>query len=306
MRKKFSAKRRLEFESLEDRAMLTGTVRTALVNGQLQITGDNSSNLVSVTANGSVWTVKGDDTAISGATTFTGVTSLSAKLLKGDDSLTISRGTMTGAIDVSYTAVDTGTKSTLLSFVTAGRVSVANAASGDNTVTFSQVTTFVTSFHGIPLPLSGGNGILVNTAGGNDTIQLSGVNSAANLQVLAGNGNNFVILNGVQTISGDNNITTGTGTDSIVVSSFQGSNLTVKSGAATDHVVLNAVNLKAGGLFVDVGPGTGDVITASNNRAGTAFFRDTGGTGGLLTLSNNSFGVTIIGPNITATVLSTA
>ncbi len=149
MRKRFAHNRRLQFESLEDRALLTGTVRTALVNGQLQITGDSSSNSVQVSANGSVWTVKGNDTAILGATTFTGVTSVSTKLGKGDDSITFSNLSMTGVLDVTYLATDTGVKSTRLNTVRAGNVNIANSATGANTVVMSQVTTTLTGVNGV-------------------------------------------------------------------------------------------------------------------------------------------------------------
>lgn len=294
MRKKYAAKRRLEFESLEDRALLTGTVRTALVNGQLSITGDNSSNSVQLSANGSTWTVKGDDTAIVGPTSFSGVKSLSVNLGKGDDSITMSRISMTGSLDVVYLPSDTGTKDTELYTVSAGKVSITNAASGANTVVLSQVTT----------SLTGVNGVYVNTGVGNDLIQLSGVNSATNVQVLAGNGNNYVVLNAVQTHSLESILQTGTGSDTIVASSYQGSTaLTIKSGNGSDQVVLNAVNMGAGTLLVDVGPGSGDSITVSNSTARAAYFLDTGGTGGQLTGANNRFSTLVIGANITGRLL---
>ncbi len=118
--------------------------------------------------------------------------------------------------------------------------------------------------------------------------------------MLAGNGNNFVVLNAVQTHSLESTLQTGTGTDSITVSAFQGSSaLTIKSGDSTDHVVLNAVRLGTATLTVDVGPGSNDSLSVSNSSAAVANLLDTGGTNGTLTGAGNQFTRLVISPNFT-------
>jgi hypothetical protein len=131
---------------------------------------------------------------------------------------------------------------------------------------------------------------------------LSSINSITNLIVLAGDGNNNVSLASVVTHSTtlDNTITTGSGQDSLVVSSFtSASKLNVSAGGGTDALTLNSVNLGTKALAVDMGPGTRDVLSILGSTAGTATLLDTNGTQGFLSGVGNSFTTLVIGGGFT-------
>jgi hypothetical protein len=293
MRKQHSSKRRLSFENLENRTMLTGTVIASFAAGALRLIGDSSANSVQLSESGGTWTVQGQGTVITGGTTFTDVKSISAALGAGNDTLKISNGVLTGALDIAYTSADSGAKNTQLNTVTAGKTSIVNAAGGQNTIVINHLTTTMT----------GVVGVIVTTGIANDTIQLGSVNSATNLVVDAGNGSNYVAVTGVQTHGTlDDTITTGTGIDTVVVSAFTTTtnNLIVKSGDGTDSVVLNTVNVGTKNLTVDVGPGYTDLLSIISSTAYYIRLLDTGGHSGRLTGLSNHFTYLFIDANFTS------
>src|SRR5215831_4475178 len=106
--------RKLRFESLETRAMLTGTVTATAEGGVLTLTGDNAGNVVimrqtgtsteggiNVLVQGAGTKINNLDTGTTGnAFTFTGVTDISVDMGSGNDVLTFLNTTIPGSLTI--------------------------------------------------------------------------------------------------------------------------------------------------------------------------------------------------------------
>ena len=251
--------------------MLAGNVAVALSGGNLNITGDDSANIIAVqqNANGS-WQITGAATQVNGSTkplAVTGVTgSVTINLNGGNDVLTMVAGKVPGHLTI-----------------------LGGAGSDATTLTNLQIGTFL-HFEG---------------NAGNDTLAINNVHVsdptfAFFSTIDMGDGNDVVALNNF--IDQDVEVTLGNGNDVLAISNatylggpFQ--RLRINAGGGTDSVALT--NVATGPLFVDMGPGNLDSLALVKVTADTGTFLDTSGTNGIISGVANNIGTQTIDPNFT-------
>jgi hypothetical protein len=251
--------RRLRFESLEDRALMAGNVTAAVVNGTLQITGDNSANVIQIQqAAGNGIRVVGVGTTINGSSAaglFYRASNIALDMQGGNDSVTAS-SVRTGALTGSL-------------------------GDGNDTVTFNNVV----SSQGLALLLGAGD----------DTANISGGRVTGDLGIDGEAGNDSISISRVQ-ISGGLTLTGSDGDDKITVgNAVVGSTIEIDGDDGNDTVSITNSRANELGLFLGEGDNTAnlalvrvtdaatmtglsgkDTITASTLTVGTTLSIDTG------------------------------
>jgi hypothetical protein len=186
--------RRLRFEGLEARAMLTGTVTATAEGGFLTITGDNAANSITVrqTTNPGDGTItiqiQGLGTKInnldtggtSNSATFTGVTDISVAMNGGNDLLAMNNMTVPNTL-----SVDMGDGNDILTMSNVHEQLSGGVTEG---VVHATAVKAAAKAH-----VDGDASITLGT--GNDIAVLTNVTSAGDFMFDAGDGRDVVVLN---------------------------------------------------------------------------------------------------------------
>lgn len=175
--------RSMRFEQLESRTLLAGNVKAAVTGGALNITGDNSANVLQITQVGTNrWQVLGAGTKVNGsysAKTFSGVTSIYADLNGGSDSLLVYNGKLTGTLGV---ATDGGNDSVTLSNFNANAGIGIETGAGHDSVSLVKVKS---------------PEVYADTGSGNDSVAFTRVGATGAVEVYTGAGTDSVSFNDV-------------------------------------------------------------------------------------------------------------
>lgn len=250
--------RRYQFESLETRCLMAGNVKAAVTQGVMQLTGDNSSNLVQVRQiSGGKWEVQGIGTTVNGKSSFTAkdVHQIIADLREGHDFFKIG-----GNLGFTLTVNGHGGNDVvqLVNFTSLGTSVVTG--NGSDSVLASNVRATDTL-----------RGLTVETEGGNDAVTLDRITAGA-VGVSTGDGNDVVVA-----------MRTTIRSDEPEFSGFS-----VSAGNGTDTVSLSGVDSQER-IFVDMGEGKFDALAAINSRTNNATFLGGDDTGDTLVRSLNQF-----------------
>jgi hypothetical protein len=259
---------RPQLEALEGRCVPAVANAFNSVTGALTITGDAAANHITVTENGAVrgsYRVAATDGISRGASSFTGVKSITINTLGGGDTVTLAGNpsalsSLTGALVVTAAG---GLGVTFLNdFNVVGPVAVATtAAAGDLSVAAASPATNVTL----------GPTSITNAGGGNTTVALRGAHDdeiavAGGLSLRMGSGANLVELQQVAVAAGLTEFGAGASDDLFFDHVHVGGFLSVNGTAAASRVGVNLINSTIG-VFFSVASGGGNDVVALDNTA---------------------------------------
>jgi hypothetical protein len=262
---------RRTFETLESRSMLAGNVTAAVAGGNLNITGDNSANIISVTqVSGNRWQIVGASTKVNGKnqifTTDPVTRSVTISMNGGADSLVMHDGNVPGHLTI---LMGDGNDATSLFNVNIGTFLHFEGGSGNDVLAISNTHVSDPTFAFFST---------IDMQDGNDTVALNNF-SDQDLEVTLGKGNDKFALDNSKFLGGP----------------FQ--RLRINAGSGTDAVSL--VSVKTSPLFIDMGSGKNDALALVACTADTATLLDTDGTSGFISGAGNDFGTQTIDPNFT-------
>jgi hypothetical protein len=254
-----TSSRKLGFQQLENRQMMSGTpighVTATLKNGTLTITGDNNNDGIEITQSPNHpnrLTITGlqqpNSTKVNGTTgpvVFNGVTGdVNINLGSGNDNVAI-EGTGLGVMTYlpRNLTVNLGNGNNVLEMVSVtvgGKVSVTGGT-GDDTVILAMTNV------GSPAVNGGANDLTINLGGGNNQMALYYVSVERDLQILDTASNSDELLMYGDYAGRNLLIETGAGNDILELAEIDaGSLLDIYTGAGQDQLTLGTVT---GGLF---------------------------------------------------------
>ena len=285
--------RRLQFESLETRALLAGNVAAVVAAGDLEITGAAAGNAVQVWQSGpTTWKVQGIATTVNGShNTFTAlnVNSIEAEFPDGNSFIKVFNGTLPGVLHISDLGKDNGTVQ-LINVTTVFGMDISTGK-GTSVISLTKVTvendglgistgkgTSVFSLANVTVE-DGGMGI--STGDGTNAVSLINVSvEDGGLGISTGSGHNAVSLTGVTVEDGGMGISTGSGTNTVSLTgvTVEDGGLVISTGDETSVVSLIKVNVEDGGLGISTGSGHDAIALANVTVVGGLGIETDGGT----------------------------
>jgi hypothetical protein len=300
--RKINTSRKLSFQQLETRQMMSGTpignVTATQKNGTLTIKGDNNSDGIEISQSannqliitgmqGNVVGVSTNPTKVNGKTTpvvFNGVT--------GDVNITF--GTGNDFLLVSN-APEYGTNLDSSAMLYLPRNLSVNMGNGNNELTMGSVTVggkmsvtcgsgddqlgILTANIGSSAVNGGANDCTINLGGGNNTITLGWVSVERDLQILDTASKSDQIVMYEDYAGRDLLIETGAGNDSVQLAGVDAASLLdIYTGAGEDQVTLGSVGPLTGAveagdqIWVDLGAGSDTLDFTSNVTAKSAMY----------------------------------
>jgi hypothetical protein len=284
-RHKSNNSRRLAFQQLEDRSLMTGNVTVAVQNHTLIVTGDNHANDIQIEQSASgQFTITGlNGTTINGHTTpmsFTGVTKdVKIDLKDGSDKVR-----MGGVDGLNFPAVNiqgnlsiktgNGNDHVAINANIKGNLDI-DAGSGNDTV----------ELLGVKVGSAGGNQnatVQMGSSAGNGFDTLDGIdfNIAHDFSIKTANSTTGLSLymdaNAANSVGHDLNLQTGNGADNMAIYNTKiGHKLNVKTNSGADFLGLSADTVDQ--VFVDMGSGD-DYLVVIDTTARVANFNGNSGT----------------------------
>ncbi|HEY2827172.1 MAG TPA: hypothetical protein VGJ04_06190 [Pirellulales bacterium] len=273
--RKTNSSRKLSFQTLEDRSLMTGNVSVSVQNHALVVNGDNQDNAIEIqqVGNGQFKVLATDGaTKINGQSTpqtFSGIT--------GDFKINLNGGTDVLSIDnfaklvpqmilPGNLKVDLGSGNDVMyldDLSVQGGVTI-NGGSGGKVLDFS------TSHIGNPTFNAGQNDLNINLSGGSNMVEMSYITVERDLTIKSNVNNSnksFMLLSG-GTVGRNTLLQTGKGDDSFSTNEYYfGKKLQIQTSDGNDKVVLGGydtnyigtiyspMTVSADEVYVDLGKG---------------------------------------------------
>jgi hypothetical protein len=240
------------YECLEHRLALAGDIAAAVVNGDLQITGDDANNAIEVhqVSNGDFRLI-GINTRINGERTIVisdDVTSIHVDLAAGRDSLNLSRAAIAGDLGVSASG---GDNISLQRLEVGGATDIALSAENDH-LAIGRVT-----FEG---------DTNIDLGDGSNNVLASRIATSGDLNVVGGIGNDrvsFSRLTGGGSFAADLD----NGNDLLHLSRAELESLAVTGGTGLDTAIIDRVMADMSAT-VDMGEGRDRLVVTRSSFAG--------------------------------------
>ncbi len=256
LQNKTNARSSFDYQPLEPRQLLAGDVGISVRSGNLLVTGDNQSNLISISADASGGiSIEGNETLINGSSSafqFDGnLKNVTLRMLGGDDQVTVAGLQLSKKL-----LLDLGRGNDRLQLANvSGRDLTVSAGSGNDIIDIEALSTSRTT----KITTNGGDDVLsvvsimtgrdfrVFTGSGNDTFCVDSLEINGQLHLDLGRGDDELMFAGEMIANGKTNLHLGSGDDLLAMvpatngqSAVLNDRLKVFSGSGNDRVALDS------------------------------------------------------------------
>lgn len=255
-------KRRLGFEPLENRKLLAGNVLATVINGELKVTGDNTSNSIALTsllaADGTQRAIRIIGRTADGAATLINGKSLPVDLVVPGAKVTIDARGGNDLISLN------GLKTSGLTINTGGGKDSVRVTNGEDF-----------SLNPVIIRTAGANSSIADLELEDESVVISNFKARRSLTISTGGGNDRVTISKFAVTNGTTSINTGAGRDIVRISDSDFDRFTLETGASTpsqsnladdrDEVYLTAVRGNSATLAFG---GGNDLLVLARNSEG--------------------------------------